>query len=305
MASPAQLTVWSDGRIEDLREQGLRAGETFEYRQVGDPTTTNVGISAVAADRPYDRPGAIQVFAAIENPTAEPVAVDLQLSIDGTIVSILPQPVVIPEATEDPVSGRLPGRRGLLSSRGTASRRVIEVAILSEDALAVDNVAGLVVPPARKLKVALVGEGGFVLRSLLEGMSLETLDVVSPDLFRRGIEDGTLPAYDVVVLEDGAVGPLPPGRYLSFAGTPEVEGLVEFGESARGGLVRRTRDEHPVLRFVNLEDLYVGEMRKLVAGRAFGRSSTPATARWWSRSIGARCISSTSRSTRWTPTGRI
>ena len=265
--SPARLTLWSDGRIEDLEDQALRAGESLEYLQIGDPSTTNVGISAVAADRPYDRPGTIQVFTAIENPTDDPVSLDLQLSINGTIVAILPQPVEVPGATVDAIEGRRSGRRQVSFPPIEQPRgAVIEVAILTDDALSVDDVAGLVVPPARKLKVALVGKGGFILRSLLEGMALEELDVISAEDFRAGVEEGSLPEYDVVVLEDGDVGALPPGRYLSFGGTPDVDGLTEFGESARGVLVRRTRDEHPVLRFVNLEDLFVGDMRKLAVG---------------------------------------
>lgn len=264
MVSPAQLELWSDGRIEDLADQALRAGETLEYRQVGDPSTTNVGVAAVAAERPYDQPGSIQVFAAIENPDEDPVSVDLQLSIDGSIVAILPEPIQIPGAVTDEAAGRRPGRRQISFPPVEQPRgAVIEVAILSGDALTVDNVAGLVVPASRRLKVALVGKGGFILRSLLEGMSLEGLDVLSSEAFRAAIDDGTLPDYDVVVLEGGSVGPLPPGRYLSFGETPEVEGLTEFGESERGVLVRRSRDEHPVLRFVNLDELFVGRMSKL------------------------------------------
>ena len=265
--SPAQLTLWSDGRIEDLDDQGLRSGETLEYRQIGDPLTTNVGISAVAADRPYDRPGTIQVFVAIENPDPAPASVDVQLSVDGTIVSILPEPVAVPAATTDQAEGMRPGRRQISFPPIEQPRgAVIEVALLPSDALGVDDVAGLVVPPTRRLRVGLVGRGGFILRSLLEGMSLQDFDVISAEDYRSGIADGTLPEYDVVVLENEDVGPLPPGRYLSFGRTPEVDGLTEFGQSERGVLVRRTRDEHPVLRFVNLDELFVGEMRKFVPG---------------------------------------
>ena len=108
-----------------------------------------------------------------------------------------------------------------------------------------------------------------MLRSLLEGMALESLDVVSPEIFEEMVREKTIEDWDVVILADPdlELDALPPGRYLSFGSAPPVSALDPFGEPATGILVRRSRDAHPVMRMVNLDDLYVGSLEKLVLGR--------------------------------------
>ncbi len=266
-AAPAALELWTDGRIADLDEQVLRSGESLEFHQVGRADARNVGIAAIAAERPYDDPGRIQVFVAVENDDDEVATVDVQLSVDGGIRSVTPVPVEIPAARTDTESGRVAGRRQVSFPPFEQPRNaVIEVAIVGDDAMACDDVAALVVPAARRLRVALVGSEGFVLRSLLEGMPLDGLDLFDAAGFRELASAGGVADYDVVVLHDVALENPPPGRYLSFGTPPDIEGVRTFGEPVDGALVRRTRDDHPLLRFVNLDQLYVSRLRKVAAG---------------------------------------
>ncbi len=265
--APAALELWTDGRIADLDEQVLRSGESLEYHRVGRPDARNVGIAAIAAERPYDTPGRIQVFVAIENDDDQPASVDVQLGVDGAVRAVTPVPVEVPAATEDPQAGRVPGRRQVSFPAFEQPRdAIIEVSLVGEDALRCDDVAALVVPPARRLRVALVGSEGFVLRSLLEGMPLDALDLFDEQGFRELAAAGGVADYDVVVLHDVTLEGLPPGRYLSFGSPPGVEGLRGFGDPVEGALVRRSRDDHPVLRFVNLDQLYVASLRKVTTG---------------------------------------
>ncbi len=265
--APAALELWTDGRIADLDEQVLRPGESLDFHQVGRADSRNVGIAAIAAERPYDAPGRIQVFVAIENDDDSPAVVDLQLAVDGTVRAVTPAAVELPAAQSDPETGRTPGRRQVSFPPFEQPRNaIIEVSIIQDDAMACDNVAALVVPPARSLRVALVGSEGFVLRSLLEGMPLDDLDLYDEEEFRLLAAAGGVSDYDVVVLHDVAAQDLPPGRYLSFGTAPVIEGIRSFGEPVEGALVRRTRDDHPVLRFVNLDQLYVASLRKVAAG---------------------------------------
>lgn len=267
--APAALEIWSDGRVSDLADQVLMPGETLQYHQVGDPDTRNIGIASIAAERPYDQPGRIQVFVAVENPDLEPRQIDLQLAVDGSVRSITPKPIDIPGARIDPGLGRIPGRRQFAFTPIEQSRgAVIEASILGEDGLAVDNVAAMVVPPARRMRVALVGLDRPVLRSLLEGMPLESLEVLSGSRFAAVSEDEADDRWDLVILADPdlQLDPLPPGRYLSFGKAPSIEGLQNFGDPETGVIVRRTRDTHPILRMVNLDDLFVGRLAKVIPG---------------------------------------
>ena len=267
--SPAALELWSDGRISDLADQVLKPGESLDYHRVGMIDTVNVGIASLAAERPYDQPGRIQVFVAVENPDPAPREIDLQLAVDGVVRSITPEPVLVPGAREDPAIGLIPGRKQVsFTPIEQSSGAVIEASILVEDGLGSDDVAALVIPPAKRLKVALVGRNRPVLRSLLQGMALESLDVISPVIFEEMARENSVEDWDVVVLADPDLDleALPPGRYLSFGSAPPVSAMDPFGEPATGVLVRRSRDAHPVMRLVNLDDLYVGSLEKLVLG---------------------------------------
>lgn len=267
--NPAALELWSDGRVSDLEDQVLKAGETFDYHRVGDPETANVGIASLAAERPYDQPGRIQVFVAVENPDPAPRELDLQLAVDGIVRSITPAPISVPAARQEPGIGLVPGRRQIsFTPIEQSSGAVIEVSILGNDGLASDDVAALVVPPSKRLRIALVGRDRPVIRSLLEGMPLESLEIVPPPVFARMAGEQAMEDWDVVILADPdlEMDSLPPGRYLSFGSAPPVDSLDPYGDPASGVVVRRARDSHPVMRMVNLDDLFVGALEKMVLG---------------------------------------
>lgn len=140
---------------------------------------------------------------------------------------------------------------------------VISVAQLRHDDLSVDDAAALVVPPARRLRVALVGTAGFE-RIILKGMPLELFAELTPAEFEASIADGSYERFDVYVLKgytpkEGTS--LPPGRYLSFAGVPIPE-LAPYAEHERV-FYRTARQEHPVFRSVNPTDLYVAKSQAI------------------------------------------
>ena len=59
---PAHLELFSDGRLSDLDEQVLR-GETLTFHRIGEDEPLNLAVMQLAADRPWDAPSAIEVFA--------------------------------------------------------------------------------------------------------------------------------------------------------------------------------------------------------------------------------------------------
>ena len=267
MVEPATLELYSDGRIQDLDEHVLQGNERMEYHVVGTADSRNVTVFSLAADRPYDAPGKVQVFTVLYNANPEPVEADVQLSVDGGVRSITPKPVVIPAATVNAEGGWTPGRKQISFTPFDQLRdAVIEVEVLMEDDLPLDNVAALVVPPARSLDVAVVGRHSYETVELLRSMSLERLELLDVATFLEMAEQGETDQFDVVVLSNVQLDSLPPGRYLSFGPTPPIEGLEEFGSMGRGGVVSRSRDEHPILRYVNLDVLYVFNYHKIAPG---------------------------------------
>ena len=97
-------------------------------------------------------------------------------------------------------------------------------------------------------------------------MPLESLDILTPATFEQRVTEQGNEEWDVVILADANLDSLPPGRYLSFGQAPPLDSLDPFGDPAKGVMVRRTRDGHPVMRMVNLDDVYVGSMEKLALG---------------------------------------
>ncbi|MDZ4754337.1 MAG: BatA and WFA domain-containing protein [Phycisphaerae bacterium] len=269
----AALVVFSDGRIEDLDAQAKKTGEEILYNRVGSMSADNVGVIAIAAERSVDDPDRIQAFAAIANGNAAEVQCDVQLSVDGRPRAITPEPVVIPAANSSAAVDVAPELR-MGDSRVTPGREqvvflpfaqprdaIISVRQLREDDLAVDDTASLVVPPARRLRVAHVSDSAeaFGLKTVLGGMRLESYAAFSVAEFEKLIADGDTERFDVIVLEsytpsEGVV--LPPGRYLSWSGSPVPE-FKPYAEH-KGVYFRAARQEHPIFRSVNLVDLWVG-----------------------------------------------
>ncbi|MBL9149507.1 MAG: BatA and WFA domain-containing protein [Phycisphaerae bacterium] len=267
MSTPAALELFSDGNIDDLTEQSLRKDESLRYNMLGLPTANNAGVVAIAAERSPEAPDKIQVFSAVATGNAEEVSSDVQLAVNGTVVAITPEPITMPGTTV-PASER---RKQVIYKPFSQPRdAVIEVSLAREDDLAIDNAAAIAIAPAKRVRVALVGSQGFVLRSLLEGMALEGLVRMSVEEFEASWTSLGADAYDVYVLQDYTPSEgkkLPPGRYLSFAGRP-IDAItpVEKKERLR---VKSTVDDHPVFRFVTLDDLVVSEAESIVVDRSF------------------------------------
>ena len=179
--------------------------------------------------------------------------------------SITPEPIVVPAAKVDQDDQWTPGQRQLAFTPFVLERgAVVEVEVLHEDVHLEDNVGALILPPARKLKVALVGRSSFEVTELLKSLSLSSLDVMSAKDFSSLVETNSYERFDLVVLVDAVLEKIPPGRYLSFGRTPAVEDISEFGDLETGAIVIRSKDEHPILRYVNLDGLYVNSLRKVI-----------------------------------------
>lgn len=266
IADPAVLELFSDGRIADLGEQVLR-GEALKYYAVGGQATDNVAFASVAVERPYDRPDAVQVFVALLNFNSEAVTCRIQLSVNGEARGI-EETSVGPADVNPSTNVLVPGRANVVFTPFDQPRgAVIEVANLREDDLGADNVVQVVVAPPKKLQVALVNENpsrSIILRAL-EGMKFEKLEVLSPERYEQKAGAGELETYDVVVIDNYKPLSVPPGRYLTFGPTPPVDGLTDFGEGEQQ-LVLSGKDEHPALRYVAHDNLFVSRFRLVQPG---------------------------------------
>ena len=264
VGEPAALELFSDGRISDLADQVLR-GETLLYYPIGSSEPDNVAITTISMERPYDRPTAVEVFVSLANFNEAPVTADIQLSVNDTTRAI--EEVSIGPAEPDPATGVLvPQRRNVVFTPFELPRgAVIEVANLRADDLASDNAARLVVPPPKRLQVALVAPKSFLIEKALGAVgSIERLEILSARQFETAAAEGGVDRFDVIVFDNYAPPAelMPPGRYLTLGALPPLPGLNEFGQGT-GQLILDTHDEHPVFRFVNMDDVYISRFRLL------------------------------------------
>ncbi len=209
---------------------------------------------------------------------------------------------------ETPVRARpIPGTSGVVFSLERGAGAVVQVRLrdpgtggpLTGDVLTLDDNAFLVVPPAKKLALAVVSaKGNLFISSALQGLPLSKLSDLTPAMFQQRVLDGTLGEYDVIILDgwlpEGAktraavVTPaagqpagtveqpvpiteaepedlLPPGRYIIFGEVPQrlgrvSSGIKDLGLSGAASIVDWRRD-HPLLRAVSLDGLDIARSR--------------------------------------------
>lgn len=268
-ADPPSYELFSDGRISDLSRLVLRAGEQIIFHSIGKTTTANAGIGAIAVARTPDRPDEVQVFARVVNWNSEPFAGDLEVVVDDRLRAVTPKPVEVPAAHDDATMGiRLPGETQVVfPSLALPKGGVIEVRFSAHDALVADDRATVVAAPPEALRVALVGRGAFVMRSILEGMSLAALELFSLSEWNDKMKSDpqTPDSFDVIVLDDAMPDTLTRGRYLIFHAPPIGSGISPYG-TKENATPQSIRDEHPLLQYVNLDDLFVSSMTAVAAG---------------------------------------
>jgi hypothetical protein len=261
MAAPATFVLYSDGRIDDLATEALRPGEELSFQVIGRADATNLGIEGIAAERSTTEPGLMQVFVTLRNDGPEPVETDLQLAVDGTVRTLTPKPIRVKPGGKDPQTQKWkPGTERVTFPPIVQPRAgAVTVELLRGDSLMVDNLADIAVAAPRRLKVALVGPLDFAVRNVVQVLPAERVEQLTPEEFAEQTKAKGATEFDVVVAQAASLpDPLPQGRYLIFGLPSGVEGLNPFGVKERLDVLS-VRGEHPVLRAVNLNELYIAK----------------------------------------------
>ncbi len=284
----------SDGRLPDADKMTPGPEDGFVYHAVGTPEAMNVGVTSLRADRAFDNPNRLSIFAGLESTDPRPRSVDVELLLDGVVaaaksVSLPGATSLVPSAPPAPPAAgsgtpapappapvqpaRTPGAGGVVFSLDRPEGAVVTVRVVRraqvEDVLRTDDTAWLVVPPAKRLAVAVVTRGNMFLSAALEGLPLAKLEQMSPEQFEALLKDGRAAEYDVAIL-DGWLPPptpgeggasLPPGRFLIFGTVPPPPtGPVDTGEGGAAYAIDWKRD-HPVLRNLTLDGLFIAKSR--------------------------------------------
>ncbi len=267
--APPQLALFSDGRIRDLEQISIGAGELV-YHSVG-RSAKNLAVTAMQARRSFERPDQVEVFATVANAGDRPANCDVQLALDGAVRSV--RAIQVPAARAGSGSGLdagSPGKVSLSFELSHSQAGVLEVRLVAkgeENALASDDAAWAVLPPPRNLRTLLVTAGNPPLRAALQSCPLVRLSTATPDEFdAMDLEAlSVAPPYDVFVLDNHSPAKLPRGRFLVFGRPPPASG-VAAGKELANQVVVDWRSRHPVLQFVNLSNLFVSKGHQVSPG---------------------------------------
>ena len=155
----------------------------------------------------------------------------MQLSVDGLARRV--EEIELPAASRDSVTGRLQaGRRNLTFTPFRQDRDAfIEVALLRDDQLAADDTARMVVPPPRSLRVGLVSPNRRLVRRIMEGLSLQRLDVMTLADYEGIVAEGRGRDWDVLVLDAVAPTTMPDTPSIFLGRTPPTDRVRAYGES--------------------------------------------------------------------------
>lgn len=292
------IHLFSDGGIEPVEDLTLHPETQVVFHGVGEARTVNVGITALRAERTFDKTDEVAVFVGLQSTDTAARSVDVQIEVDGLVAGAKSVTIPAAEAPADVKEPVKPGIGGVVFKLTRPERALLTVRAITKDALAADNSSQLVLPPAKRLGVALVGGSNALLREAIEGLPLSKFDILTPQQYETLVSTGRAGEYDVYVLDgwapsapkEGETPTLAPGRYLAFNAIPPIEGLARksapSGDSAQ--VILTWEREHPAMRLSGLdalvmdkssESLLIPEGTRVLAtssaGPAIVEASTP------------------------------
>ena len=279
------IHVWSDGRIADAEQIAFGPEDIVKYYAVGAELAENVGITSLRAQRAYNDPNELSIFVGLSSTVRTPRLVDVELIIDGVPnrIESVSLPAASPPAVEAGEDGQATAGRWTPSTGGVIFRMtragggIVSVRLRArsgeKDVLAIDDVAWVVVPPAKLMSVAVVTRGNLFIRDALAALPLARLDVLSPQQFEEAMRAGKAGEYDAVVLDrwlppaPSESDPLPPGRFLIIGAVPQgPRALIDRGEIDRVVVPMSWSRDHPVLRGLSLDNIVIFKSRLVEPG---------------------------------------
>lgn len=286
--------LYSDGRLPDADKVAPGREDAMVYHAIGSEDAINLSISSLRASRAFDAPNKLSIFVGLQSTDKKPRSVDLELRINDQVAGIksvdmpaatLGQPTATPPPASNPdapaakpIIPIVPALSGTIFTLDRPEGGILTLHLVpkGDDALASDNTAWLVVPPAKKLAVAVVTRGNLFIAAALEALPLSKLDTMTPEVYEQQRAAGKID-HDVVVL-DGYLPtmpkdspmPLPPGRFLVFGAVPKGSGgLVDLGEGPPSVFLDWSHD-HPALRGISLDAVNIIPNRKVEVPKGSG-----------------------------------
>ncbi|MBN2374861.1 MAG: VWA domain-containing protein [Sedimentisphaerales bacterium] len=295
VSNPAQLVLFSDGQISDAEKITIGPDEMI-FNCLG-TSADNFALTAMQARRSYENPDELNIFATVANFSDSARTIDIQLALNDQVRAV--KSVTVDPLRQDPAIGSdLPGKVSVSFTLNGVESGLLEVRQLKKDSLSADDAAWAVVSPPKRITALLVTKGNPPLETALSSCPLAALDTCLPGEFNAkfnlnsnsGTNDNSnddsntdsddntytnsnlnqtdsLPKnYDIIILDKYVPENLPRARYLVFGRPPSDLG-VTADELIKNQFIADWRPQHPVLKYVNLNNVFATDSLKYTLPR--------------------------------------
>ncbi len=234
----------SDGGIGDVSEK-LATIPNIEYVRVG-TQGGNLGIVAVDVRESFAGEFEQQVFVSLWNSATEERSAQLELRIEGQSVDVKETPVPARgfASTVFTLTGERIGRGEVSLPEGG-------------DPFPVDDTARFVIPPPSRLNILVVSKGNFFLEQALNVDPRVQVSRVLPTDY-----EALSGNFDLTVFDNCTAGQIGAGMFVFMNSLPPGFAIKESGTLNNPSIVDWNR-VHPLMRYVNLDRVLIGEARKL------------------------------------------
>ncbi|MCW5756794.1 MAG: VWA domain-containing protein [Phycisphaeraceae bacterium] len=245
----------------------------------------NAGIVAVAAQRLYEDPASVRVFARVLATGPMRRELPVRLALDGRVVG-----QAVADLTPAEPSDRGPTQATVGLGVVTADGGVLSVLLPGGDLLAADDSASLWLREAARPRVLHVlpddepvdtGRAGpaMLVAAVLEAMDLGEYRAVRLGRYEQLAAQREGLPYDVVVFDRAAPRQEPPVASLHFGPAPPLEGAAPGMVAPSGVALPPTRAvswrrTHPVMRDLTLDQLLVARPLMAPEGQGDGRGGS-------------------------------
>lgn len=256
-ALPAKLFVLSDGKFPDVGEFSLGNLEPT-FLSLGMPESGNVAITALGVSRRENRPEQRQVFARIDNLSAEPFSGELTLAQETRLLDA--QSLAIEANNGKGITFDLPE-----DLRGAIELRLSTTAGLNH--LALDDRAFLALDEPRRAALLVVTPGNEPLQLVLKtDRAVELADVrvegpafLETPVYRALASSGRL---DLIVYDRCSPAEMPQANTW-FIGAAPPNKAWSRGEASTAPQILDTDTSHPLMQLVEMSDVLIAEATPL------------------------------------------
>lgn len=240
----------SDGGLGEAAEQ-LGGVPNMEYVRVGS-AVENLGVTTMDLRESFAGEYEQQIFATVWNGGTETKTALVDLKIDDKNVDV--KSVEVPPLGASSVVFTVQGGRTGVASVSLPAKG---------DALEIDDVARAIIPPPSAMNVLIVTKGNFFLEQALNVDSRVSVSRILPTDY-----DAHAGEYDLTVFDNCTTGKLGIGTFVFLNSLPPGGAFkTKKVASIENPAIVDWNRVHPIMRYVNMDRVLVGEAMNLEVPR--------------------------------------